>query len=88
MHPESNFKPDIPNPTQVFTLLFTAECTSAVSVDVESDIYRLATQLGITLITVSHRRSLWQYHQWLLLFDGRGAYTFERMQEGVEVFGS
>lgn len=33
-----------------------------VSVDVEGDIYRLAASSGITLFTVSHRKSLWKHH--------------------------
>jgi len=36
------------------------ECTSAVSADVEDNIYRRCHELGITLFTVSHRKSLWK----------------------------
>jgi len=39
------------------------ECTSAVSVDVEGSMYQYCRQVGITLFTVSHRRSLWQHHE-------------------------
>lgn len=52
------------------------ECTSAVSVDVEGSIYDFCRQQNITLFTVSHRRSLWKHHEYVLQFDGRGAYTF------------
>ena len=39
------------------------ECTSAVSVDVESGMYQYCSQVGITLFTVSHRKSLWKHHE-------------------------
>lgn len=52
------------------------ECTSAVSIDVEGQMYRYARYLGITLFTVSHRPSLVPYHEYLLRFDGHGKYDF------------
>eukprot|EP00903_Cladosiphon_okamuranus_P014330 g13308.t1 len=66
------------------------ECTSAVSVDVEGEIYSLAARNGITLFTVSHRKSLWKHHSYLLRFDGVGGYEFKSMSDiGVaEQFGS
>ncbi|MEE6495718.1 hypothetical protein FKM82_002123, partial [Ascaphus truei] len=39
------------------------ECTSAVSVDVEGFIYNHCREVGITLFTVSHRKSLWKHHE-------------------------
>jgi ATP-binding cassette subfamily D (ALD) long-chain fatty acid import protein len=42
------------------------ECTSAVTLEVERVMFEHATKLGITLLTVSHRPSLWQYHHMIV----------------------
>ena len=58
------------------------ECTSAVSVDVEGFMYEhCRSALGITLFTVSHRKSLWKYHDYVLAFDGRGHYDFSAIED-------
>lgn len=65
------------------------ECTSAVSVDVEGAMYQYCKKSGITLFTVSHRKSLWKYHEYYLQFDGRGSYEYARIDESKDdVFGS
>jgi ATP-binding cassette subfamily D (ALD) protein 3 len=64
------------------------ECTSAVSVDVEGLIYRRCREMDITLFTVSHRKSLWQHHEFVLQFDGQGTYEFKRIEPGMDEFGS
>ena len=63
------------------------ECTSAVSADVEGVMYAECQKRGITLLTVSHRKSLWKYHDWLLKFDGEGGVEFASIH-GCEEFGS
>jgi len=57
------------------------ECTSAVSIDVEGLLYTYMKQMNITLITVSHRETLWKYHDYLLRFYGDRQYTFGEMPE-------
>jgi len=52
------------------------ECTSSVTLEIERVMYEEAKRLGITLMTVSHRRSLWKYHKKILQFDGQGHYIF------------
>lgn len=64
------------------------ECTSAVSVDVEGSMYDYCKERGITLFTVSHRKSLWKHHEFFLQFDGRGSYEFAPIDANTEQFGS
>lgn len=64
------------------------ECTSAVSVDVEGSMYDYCKERGITLFTVSHRKSLWKHHEYYLQFDGRGGYEFGPIDANTEQFGS
>ncbi|KAM5351869.1 hypothetical protein ACJ41O_004592 [Fusarium nematophilum] len=55
------------------------ECTSSVTLEIEKAMYDTAKDLGVTLMTVSHRRSLWKYHSHILQFDGQGHYVFTRL---------
>jgi ATP-binding cassette, subfamily D (ALD), peroxisomal long-chain fatty acid import protein len=55
------------------------ECTSSVTLEIERVMYEEAKALGITLMTVSHRRSLWKYHEMILQFDGQGNYVFTKL---------
>lgn len=49
------------------------ECTNATSVDVEEHLYRLAKEMGITVLTSSQRPALIPYHSTeLRLIDGEG----------------
>ncbi|KAK3911791.1 ATP-binding cassette sub-family D member 3 [Frankliniella fusca] len=64
------------------------ECTSAVSVDVEGSMYDYCREAGITLFTVSHRRSLWKHHEYYLQMDGRGAFDFKKIEADTQEFGS
>lgn len=55
------------------------ECTSSVTLEIERVMYDEAKRLNITLMTVSHRRSLWKYHSKILQFDGQGGYIFAEL---------
>ncbi|EDL82091.1 ATP-binding cassette, sub-family D (ALD), member 3, isoform CRA_c [Rattus norvegicus] len=44
--------------------------------------------VGITLFTVSHRKSLWKHHEYYLHMDGRGNYEFKKITEDTVEFGS
>ncbi|GAA5902383.1 hypothetical protein JCM8208_007274 [Rhodotorula glutinis] len=58
------------------------ECTSAVSTDVEGSMYQHAKDVGITLITISHRPSLFQHHLYLLRLTGdHGQWEFTKIGE-------
>ena len=61
------------------------ECTSAVSMEIEEIMYTHATQMGISLMTVSHRPSLWQYHNYILQYDGQGGYVFAELDAGTRL---
>ena len=70
------------------------EATSAVSTDVEALMYNSAKEQGITLITISHRPSLFKYHPYLLKigegpkgtqWEFKQIGTFESLAESVEL---
>ncbi|KAH8915209.1 hypothetical protein BT69DRAFT_1356878 [Atractiella rhizophila] len=44
-------------------------------------IVEYGAELGITLLTVSHRPSLWKYHKYILQFDGQGGYSFGELED-------
>lgn len=56
------------------------ECTSAVSADVENELYAYSKKRGISLFTISHRvDSLKHHHDYILKFDGEGDWSFEKI---------
>jgi len=63
------------------------ECTSAVSVDVESLLYEYSRKIGITLVTISHRQTLFKYHDVLLKFNGEGKYEITNIDHNFRFQG-
>ena len=57
------------------------ECTSAVSLKMERRLFRVCRQLGISLVTISHRPALVEFHDWMLALDGAGAYSMQKVQK-------
>jgi ATP-binding cassette subfamily D (ALD) long-chain fatty acid import protein len=63
------------------------ECTSSVAIDVESHLYNYMKQVGITLITVSHRETVWKFHDYVLKFLGDKQYEFYEMPAEKKIQG-
>lgn len=56
------------------------ECTNATSVDIEEELYKHASVLGITLVTISQRPALVPYHGMeLRLLDGQGKWELREI---------
>lgn len=50
------------------------EATSSLDSSTEKQFFEICKELNITTITVSHNKSLLQYHDKVLLLNGKGSY--------------
>ncbi|XP_063146168.1 lysosomal cobalamin transporter ABCD4 isoform X4 [Candoia aspera] len=57
------------------------EATSALTEDVENEMYRICTQLGMTLVSVGHHKSLEKFHSWILKLYGEGKWELTRTEK-------
>jgi len=64
------------------------ECTSAVAMLSEGKMYQHAKDIGITLLTVTHRPSLQEFHQHVVKFDGNGSYKIGRVGDPAFAVGT
>ena len=60
------------------------ECSSTVSEQMESKFYDECKRLGVSLFTISHRQSLFKFHDYYLKFDGNGGYEYLPLNEKKE----
>ncbi|XP_018430598.1 PREDICTED: ATP-binding cassette sub-family D member 4, partial [Nanorana parkeri] len=57
------------------------EASSALSEDAEAELYAHCTQMGMTLISVGHRRSLQEFHHMELRLDPGGHWELRRLRK-------
>ena len=44
---------------------------------------KATNEYNITLLTIAHRATLWQYHNFILQFDGHGNWKFEELNSNL-----
>ncbi|RHW73153.1 glycosomal transporter (GAT1) [Trypanosoma brucei equiperdum] len=52
------------------------ECSSNMDIEIEERLYSMCKQLGISLISITHRRTVWRHHNWVLWFNDLGSFMF------------
>lgn len=53
------------------------EATSSMDEETEEYLYRTLIDLGVTVISISHRSNIIELHDTLVRLDGQGGYTIE-----------
>jgi len=61
------------------------ECTSNVAIDAEEQLYNYMKSIDITLITVSHRDTVWKHHDLMLKFKGDKEFEFGPMSNYMNI---
>lgn len=59
------------------------EATSQIGVDLERVLYTKCQQLGITLMSVGHRKTLREFHQLELRLQGRGNWSIQPITDSI-----
>ena len=57
------------------------EATSAVSVEIENDLYLSAKKMGMTLLTVTSRKNLFYFHDYALILGDNRDWTLEKINK-------
>ncbi len=68
------------NETLNIKLVFLDEITSSVDINMEMKMYNYLVERNLTLISIAHRETLRQYHQFELKLYKNGRYTIQNLQ--------
>lgn len=60
------------------------ECTSSISIDLESEIYQHLQSIGVTTITLSERDSILKFHNFVLKLSTEGTWNFYKISHADE----
>lgn len=69
--------------TFAFGITVLDEATSQIGVDLERVLYSKCQELGITLMSVGHRKTLREFHQLELRLQGRGNWTIQPITDSI-----
>jgi ABC-type uncharacterized transport system fused permease/ATPase subunit len=64
--------------------VFLDECTTALGVEQESEVYGLLQGAGVTTVTLSERESMLKYHNFALKLQNEGSWNFYKVSHENE----